>query len=80
MARPGETHDRSPAMTEEAFFLRRGGERLFAFLHRPDGPCRGGAVLCAPPAEEKLWAHRVFVSFARELSGHETTVVFSHTD
>jgi uncharacterized protein len=54
-------------MTETAYFLPLGDERLFAFLHRPDGPCRGGAVLCAPLAEEKLWSHRVFVSFAREL-------------
>jgi len=56
-------------MTETAYFLPLGDERLFAFLHLPDGPCRGGAVLCAPLAEEKLWSHRVFVSFARELCG-----------
>lgn len=56
-------------MTETAYFLPLGDERLFAFLHLPDGPCRGGAVLCAPLAEEKLWSHRVFVSFARELGG-----------
>lgn len=55
-------------MTEKAYFLPLGDERLFAFLHRPDGPCRGGAVLCAPLAEEKLWSHRVFVSFARDLA------------
>ena len=54
-------------MTETAYFLPLGDERLFAFLHRPDGPCRGGVVLCAPLAEEKLWSHRVFVSFARDL-------------
>jgi len=55
-------------MTETAYFLPLGDERLFAFLHRPDGPCRGGVVLCAPLAEEKLWSHRVFVSFARDLA------------
>jgi exosortase A-associated hydrolase 2 len=55
-------------MTETAYFLPLGDERLFAFLHRPKGPCHGGAVLCAPFAEEKLWSHRVFVSFARELA------------
>jgi exosortase A-associated hydrolase 2 len=55
-------------MTENAYFLPLGDERLFAFLHRPEGACRGGAVLCAPLAEEKLWSHRVFVSFARELA------------
>lgn len=56
------------AMLEKAFFLPLGTERLFAFLHRPDGECRGGVVLCAPLAEEKLWAHRVLVSCARELA------------
>jgi len=55
-------------MTETAYFLPLGDERLFAFLHRPEGPCLSGAVLCAPLAEEKLWSHRVFVSFARELA------------
>ncbi len=55
-------------MNEEPHFLATSGERLFAFLHRPEAPCRGGIVLCSPLAEEKLWAHRVFVSFARELA------------
>lgn len=59
-------------MTEKPFFLQQAGERVFAFLHAPDGPCQGGVLLCAPLAEEKLWAHRVFVSYARELArkGH----------
>ncbi|MGH8249895.1 MAG: alpha/beta fold hydrolase [Steroidobacteraceae bacterium] len=68
MARPGETRDRHPAMTEKPYFLQQGGERVFVMLHRPEGPCHGGAVLCAPLAEEKLWSHRVFVSLARELA------------
>lgn len=55
-------------MTENAFFLPLGDERLFAFLHLPERTCRGGAVLCAPLGEEKLWSHRVFVGFARELA------------
>jgi len=55
-------------MLEQAFFLPLETERLFAFLHRPAGACRGGIVLCAPLAEEKLWAHRVFVSCARALA------------
>lgn len=55
--------------SENAYFLALGDERLFAFLHHPAVPCRGGVVLCAPLAEEKLWSHRVFVSFARELCG-----------
>jgi len=62
-------------MTETAYFLPLGDERLFAFLHRPPGACRGGAVLCAPLAEEKLWSHRVFVSFARELAARGYAVL-----
>lgn len=31
-------------------------------------PCSTGLVFCSPFAEEKLWAHRVFVSFARLLA------------
>lgn len=39
-------------------------------LHRPDGIAAAGDgwVFCHPFAEEKLWAHRVFVSTARELA------------
>jgi exosortase A-associated hydrolase 2 len=55
-------------MTEQACFLDGDGERLFTFLHLPAGPCRAGALICAPLAEEKLWSHRVLVSFARELA------------
>jgi uncharacterized protein len=62
-------------MAETAYFFQRGGERLFAFLHRPAAACRGGIVLCAPLAEEKLWAHRVFVSFARELAAEGYAVL-----
>jgi exosortase A-associated hydrolase 2 len=32
-------------------------------------------VLCAPLAEEKLWSHRVFVSFARELAARGFAVL-----
>lgn len=62
-------------MTENAYFLPLGGERLFAFLHLPGGVPRAGAVLCAPLAEEKLWSHRVFVSFARELAARGYAVL-----
>lgn len=62
-------------MTETACFLPLGDERLFAFVHQPPGPVRGGAVLCAPLAEEKLWSHRVFVSFARELAARGFAVL-----
>lgn len=75
MVRSRMTPHTAPAMTETAYFLPLGDERLFAFLHRPEGPCRGGAVLCAPLAEEKLWSHRVFVSFARELAARGYAVL-----
>lgn len=54
--------------SENAYFLRLGADRIFAFMHPPQGAVRGGAVICAPLAEEKLWAHRVLVCFARELA------------
>ncbi len=50
------------------FFPSRSGE-LFGTLHRPEGPAREiGFVFCSPLLEEKLWAHRLFVNFARELA------------
>ncbi|MBM4340829.1 MAG: hypothetical protein FJ110_14965 [Deltaproteobacteria bacterium] len=56
-------------MTETPFFFPNGNYRLFGVLHQPTGPVRKeGFVFCAPFAEEKLWAHRVFVNFARDLT------------
>ncbi len=75
MAGPQRVPRTALKMTETAYFLPLGDERLFAFLHLPKGPCRGGAVLCAPLAEEKLWSHRVFVSFARELAARGYAVL-----
>jgi exosortase A-associated hydrolase 2 len=61
-------------MPETPIFFERGAIRLFGVLHEPDAPNPGAVpfVFCHPLAEEKLWAHRVFVSFARELAqrGH----------
>jgi len=38
-------------------------------LHRPrQGDIKKGFIFCHPFAEEKLWTHRVFVKFARELA------------
>jgi exosortase A-associated hydrolase 2 len=65
---PGKNPPGRPFMSEHASFLDRNGERLFTFLHLPPGPCRAGALICAPLAEEKLWSHRVLVSAARELA------------
>jgi len=53
---------------EEAFFFLLNSDRLFGFLHAPLGAPRGALVLCHAFAEEKLWSHRVYVNFARELA------------
>lgn len=54
---------------ETPMFFENGGYRLFGILHRPVGPPSGaGWVFCHPFAEEKLWAQRVYVSFARILA------------
>lgn len=55
-------------MNEDYRFLDLKGERIFVAHHRP---ARGGSravVMCHPLGEEKLWSHRVFVSFARALA------------
>lgn len=54
---------------ETPFFFANGTHRLFGVLHEPGKRSRGtGYVLCYPFAEERLWAQRVYVDFARELS------------
>jgi exosortase A-associated hydrolase 2 len=55
-------------MHEEFLFLDLNGEHVFAGLHRPARPATRAIVMCHPLGEEKLWAHRVFVSFARDLA------------
>jgi exosortase A-associated hydrolase 2 len=56
-------------MEERPFFIDSENHRLFAILHLPSSKpfFDEGFVFCAPFAEEKLWTHRVFVSFARTL-------------
>jgi alpha-beta hydrolase superfamily lysophospholipase len=55
-------------VAETPFFFARQDARLFGFLHSPEGPAKPLAfVMSHPFAEEKLWSHRVFVSFARAL-------------
>lgn len=61
---------------ETPLFFSRGGERLFGVLHEPDRhSARMPFVFCHAFGEEKLWAHRVFVSFARHLAGAGHTVL-----
>ncbi len=59
---------------EKPFFLDTGRYRLFCVLHEPapEAARRPAFVFCSPFAEEKLWSHRVFVTFARALAqrGH----------
>ena len=60
-------------MTETPFFFPNGSYSLFGILHQPvPGPARTPFVFCHAFGEEKLWAQRVFVSFARQLAaeGH----------
>jgi exosortase A-associated hydrolase 2 len=58
---------------ETPLYFDRESLRLFGVLHEPDADAgRTPFVFCHPFGEEKLWAHRVFVTFARELArrGH----------
>jgi exosortase A-associated hydrolase 2 len=61
---------------ETPLYFDRESIRLFGVLHEPDAD--GGRlpfVFCHPFGEEKLWAHRVFVTFARELARRGHTVL-----
>jgi exosortase A-associated hydrolase 2 len=56
-------------MNETPLFFHGNSYNLFGILHYPHTTViKGGFVFCHPFAEEKLWAHRVFVSFARKLA------------
>lgn len=58
-------------MKETAFYF--GEPRLFGVFHAVESPATKPAfVFCHPFGEEKLWAHRVMVSYARDLAraGH----------
>ncbi len=60
-------------MTETPLYFPHGGLALFGVLHEAAGTePKLPVVFCHPFGEEKLWTHRVFVSFARELAlrGH----------
>lgn len=61
-------------LDEIPLFFPSGDRSLFGVLHRPPAGAEGrpAFVFCHPLAEEKLWAHRVFVSYARQLAaaGH----------
>ncbi len=58
--------------TELPLFFGNGTQELFGVLHSPADTAQLAFVMCHPFGEEKLWAHRVYVSLARELArrGH----------
>lgn len=61
---------------ETPYFIDGPGGRLFAVAHDPVGPRSGDVfVFCHPLAEEKLWAHRVFVAYARRLAAAGAAVL-----
>jgi len=61
---------------ETPFFFNDSQNRLFGILHKPVADDYNfGFVFCNPIVEEKLWAHRVYVNFARKLSGMGYTVL-----
>lgn len=66
--------------SETPLFFPNGDYRLFGMLHRPEQePPKRAFVFCHPFAEEKLWTHRVYVSFARELASRGYAVLrFDH--
>lgn len=65
----------TPAV-ETPMFFENGAYRLFGVLHRPVGaPSGAGWVFCHPFAEEKLWAQRVYVAFARTLASRGAWVL-----
>jgi pimeloyl-ACP methyl ester carboxylesterase len=58
-------------VAEAGIFIPASRGQLFAVEHRP-ADARTGVVFLGACAEEKLWAHRAYFSFARELAsaGH----------
>lgn len=66
---------KTPAV-ETPMFFQNGPYRLFGIVHEPVGAPSGAAwVFCHPFAEEKLWTHRVYVSFARLLAARGAWVL-----
>ena len=68
--------DRTDIGSESPFFFPNEGRMLFGILHRAVVPSNGrGVVMCYPFAEERLWAHRVMVRFARTLADRGYSVL-----
>jgi len=62
-------------MREDYFYLNQNDEHVFAGHYRPEAPASRAVVLCHPLGEEKLWAHRVLVSFARDVAAAGVSVL-----
>lgn len=63
-------------MKEVPLFFSNEQYNLFGIFHYPENNDRNeGFVFCHAFGEEKLWAHRVYVNFARELSRRGYTVL-----
>jgi uncharacterized protein len=63
-------------VNETPFFLDNAGVQLYAVAHDPAGAASGEVfVFCHPLAEEKLWTHRVFVGYARQLAAAGVAVL-----
>lgn len=62
-------------MQEDQRFLDLNGERVFATMSHPIRPSTRAVVMCHPLGEEKLWSHRVLVSFTRDLAAAGYTVL-----
>jgi exosortase A-associated hydrolase 2 len=59
-------------MEEIVEFIDSSNEKIFTVTHVPENSgCRKAFVFIHPFAEEKLWSHRVYVSFARKLAKHD---------
>lgn len=68
--------DQAKIVSESPFFFPNGDKRLFGILHRAVASANGrGVVMCYPFAEERLWANRVMVKFARILAKEGYTVL-----
>lgn len=63
-------------MSETPMLFEGPTAELFAVVHTPAGeaPTRG-VVLCYPFGEERLWVHRVYTTFARQLAAAGVAVV-----
>jgi exosortase A-associated hydrolase 2 len=76
-----QLQNRSQSALDETPFFFEGDAALFGVMHLPANGVRAREawVFCHPFGEEKLWTHRVFVTFARRLAAAGSAVLrFDH--